>query len=1576
MTTPGGPYVAELNFATDIGGVTDVIKQATGEMEGSLASLFRYVEQLGSSGGLTELGSSAQRAVAQVTELQAAFARLNAEKAAASAGSFGLAQVLPATPTTVGEKGLDERILQRAAVQGSLAVPLPNNEALVPFNDGTVSRVSLASGKILEVYASQGEAVTFLKGKFSELAEALQATTGVQSAAAASSGELNNALNAQAAGATKAEAAAAKLLATQRALAAGLASGEFTRVGGPSGPIRTPEGLFSGTTGKPLNPLQTSAAEERDAILAGQAQAKAAQEAEKAAEAARTPFSTGIDEALGAAKYVAAYAAVFELVKVIKDGVDETKQFQDGVLALDIALESVGQRGAVAFDGLAKIAAAGGTSPGEGLQIAARGIQAFRTESSVSPEAARNVATESATAAIEAQVLAGGKLHDVQGQLIAGAREFNLGAEGQARVLDAATNAQRNFGGSIGEVLSGLSQVAGLAQEAGFSVEQLANDIGLITSSTNLSGSAAAGDLKRILGGSGSPAFQNALAQVGVNTNQSTAAELTDLAAAYSKLNDAQKNQLVTTLGGRRSAEALIPLLQNGNLLLEANARSLANSGAAEDEYNRRQNTLAGTLRQVAGAAKVLLTDVGNTGLASGFGLVLEALKPMLQLLDEMAKVFVAITGGSGELGQGIRGVAFAVGDLTLALKALELVSGRSFLLGGNFGAKRAAAVVEGEAVAANAAAVTTAESAAVSTAGAATTARFIPGLEGAPEVGAAAGAATGAEAAAAETAALGSAASAASSSLIALLGPAALLGGAFFGIIEVSKALSLHGSENKVQAALTFQGGTSDDLRGQAANVDKLAADIRDGSKGFTGTIADFLSGDEAGRAVKRLKDFSDQLKEQATKIDSSIVANHGDGVFGQNGPQSVEALTSGVKRLATSGLDAAGQVRALVHGFDDLSGAAARLLVATKPGSIALPDGAASFTQSLFQDVIPSAADVGKPKEVGGNDGIFGTGILARKGILETVQMPLSPDNGKEITKEIEAKIGDKKVLGPSDLEDIATIVANGWGLTDPKDIRALHDKILAGLKARAQLDQAGSARAEFLKANPELISAAVQSISAGNQASTSEAQARGASTQELTGVAKANLANLQALANDLKSVGVGITPELTQALQVAKVELYRAFVAHIDELAAAAKAALPSTDKAGAAAIDREATAVKQLANGLGNNTGVLAGSYTTLGQAKTALINGTIDQADKERASAAAVLQQAKADAAALVAEAAAIEADAAAVQDFTDRKPFPGTGDAPSGRAAQLRAMAAALLADASKPPPQVKPIDPSAVATNALAQSAAGAAAAGGDTAAQIAAAANAARQFPGAQVEQDRAAITTAEANLKAQTRGTVAFYQALASLRQAQNTYVQAVLAAQHVGRELSIDLTNPLTVAQEDVRTANAKLSSDRKAKAPADVIQADQLALREAQNRAEQTAFQQNLDQVKTNVDLGRISQAAYLNYLNQQHDHLQAIAHKTYQQMQELNQIDQLLKDAANALSGQFNIGNIKLPTDYEVRRAVQSRAAGTSVTDNRTISVAITVAPSTQASVDAAIAQLTAAVGVDATRTGTRRTTR
>jgi hypothetical protein len=207
----------------------------------------------------------------------------------------------------------------------------------------------------------------------------------------------------------------------------------------------------------------------------------------------------------------------------------------------------------------------------------------------------------------------------------------------------------------------------------------------------------------------------------------------------------------------------------------------------------------------------------------------------------------------------------------------------------------------------------------------------------------------------------------------------------------------------------------------------------------------------------------------------------------------------------------------------------------------------------------------------------------------------------------------------------------------------------------------------------------------------------------------------------------------------------------------------------------------------------------------------------------------------------------------------------------------------------------------------------------------------------------------------LKLLKKGTTAYNQQLAQNVQAQIELATAQADVASIQRQLSIDLTNPVQVANEAVTTAKAALARAKQQTAGKDVdplvraqvVGTAELELRNAEANAEAAAFSQWLSNTQTANSLGRISHKAYLSMLQNRADALTAElstmkdTDPMYQQIKD--QRDQLLatvKASAEELSGQFNLGDIKIPSVYEVRRALKAGDRGEILANNAASSTA------------------------------------
>lgn len=222
----------------------------------------------------------------------------------------------------------------------------------------------------------------------------------------------------------------------------------------------------------------------------------------------------------------------------------------------------------------------------------------------------------------------------------------------------------------------------------------------------------------------------------------------------------------------------------------------------------------------------------------------------------------------------------------------------------------------------------------------------------------------------------------------------------------------------------------------------------------------------------------------------------------------------------------------------------------------------------------------------------------------------------------------------------------------------------------------------------------------------------------------------------------------------------------------------------------------------------------------------------------------------------------------------------------------------------------------------------------------------------PASQLDKATDDLRLAQENVDAQKVGQKAYYDALRNLREKQYALGQAELAYADSVRRLKIDLTDPVQVAEADLQRAKAKLAKDVADKRKPDVIAADQLDVKSAETARESAAFSQRLSDLQTNEQLGRITHAQFMSGMQSEHNRLTArlaMMKQTdngYRQtLDELNQVDQAMKAASDAMSSQFNLGDITIPTPYQVRSQLAGEAAaasGNSTQYLQTVNVQIT----------------------------------
>lgn len=1181
--------------------------------------------------------------------------------------------------------------------------------------------------------------------------------------------------------------------------------------------------------------------------------------------------------------YGSAYKALFLLTQTFQSALQEGIQFQQGLSDMAITTGKSKEQLRSLAENLAADAAATGASPSQGLEVGARSIGLYgATEAPLDRQ--KLIAEYSNQVVSKLAVGSGLQPVDLQANIAAITQALGVGFSGQGMVADLDAYFSKKFGIAQGQTFDAVAQSASVGLSAGFSPQELFAAAADLQSRTGQTSTAVGGYLAQIFSRGGEGSLTDVAGKFGIDTNQTLKQILDQLAKIYVQASPNDRNTIAAAFGRGKVQNAAVSLLTDYPTIEKEVRKSAAGApGAADRAFSERMSNIGGQLAVLGGDFKEFAHLIGESGLLSALGLGVEVLHQFLSATNGVLRAFnelpavirdiiglLAAAGLAGKLGGGL-GIATTVSRLGDPL-------GVGAKLGAAFGG----------------------------TAGTAAEVRA-----GALAGGAAAGAGLGAGA-----------------TLLAAA-PWAAAAAAIYGLAKLHGTIEdSHNALNQSVAAVSQApavGSTSGQVMAYAGLLRSQAK--QDLSKVGFWTGITGQSGDLKAEA-KRLTSIADSQAAYAKMLDFQQAAAAAEGspsVFKSLHPSDVDA---GLQQITDNGGTAATQLDALGAAILGLGKHAAETAsqIDTRGESNGLVGALGRLKDSSkFSHVTTgytAPGDVQRYRVAGGNP-------------IADLQKDLSGDT---LNDRLRAALGQRGVSSFSKLNErstssIATEISSldrdqfsylddsGFAALQKTVTQSVRKYLLARLKhSKALIDGATSL------SGAEASGDATRVLSASSAAIDAKGQFDFAGRLK---VAQRALKQVTALNNN----STDETPQLLASIDQAKAQIAQI---QIDKLEALRKVAVQN------ATSQRQASALgmgfvrKEIAAAVKSGSAdQLAAVLQGAGKGAVTIAKKVVADAIQTAKSAQSAEQQmANAQQVLKVAlETALRQAGTAISQAFGTPSagfvgPLPvigangqfvGSGNNQAVANHQLDNLqnmqnqlnAGTISSDLN--PDQIPGGGKKAKEAK--------------DSAAAIAAARYAAMAAKrGGDVFAARAAVIQAQADISDAKKGTVAYYNALASLYQAQDQLNQALRAARFNRKSLKLDLTDPVVQARLDYQKAVAQLRSDQRRGKSGAVTTQDKLDAKNAKNALEQSKFDQRLSDIQTADSLGQVTHSAYIRYLQHEHDRLKAVAHRTRQQQDQLNQIDQLMLDASKAMNGAFNFGDIKLPTPYQVRRYVEEQA--------------------------------------------------
>lgn len=1297
-------------------------------------------------------------------------------------------------------------------------------------------------------------------------------------------------------------------------------------------------------------------------------------------------------------RFAAAGATFGALVRGVAEAKAAVLDYEDSIRDLEIALGGLGEESVevsrkLDLD-LQDAATRVGENPGAAADLAARGIRLFGSELRAlgDEKGLDQLGADFADAASTLALITKTTLSDSAGNLGAIASAYDASF---TRINDAIASSRQSFGAEAKEIGQGLASFAVVAKEAGFTLEAAANVIGLVSAQTDQSGRAIATRLSRAVSIIRSSAGRAGIERLNrtltpdqvISVDASAARQLQEIGEIYNDLSESQQRQIQTTLGGAANSRELIPLLRSQALLATANKESIEGYNEAANEAARTLDNLIGVIKKISGETQALFVNLGQLGVFDVFGLMAVALKELLEAVNGVLLGFRGFFDLLGPVGDQLQRIAVLFLSAAAAAKAYAAATGTQVTLGGlaagvgivGRSRRRLDAAVAFSALGPGGAPRPAIEVAARGARGA----RIARGgLAGAAVLGAAGG-----------DLARGLKQAASSAKAFAFTAKGAMTALAASVLFAVAAFDSFKDQRSALRAAgqLTAGGGTGTaDFLNEASEIERVVKELQESGAGFAGSIVDGLSNGLQELTLRssqlNIPDTVERLQAAAIRARNAAEEEHEiltqrsaggrDGFFFDF--QSDTGISDGLQQLSDRGATAARKIELLkdaIAQLDETTGEVIGQLNGLQQFRLSASAGNRLADRLSFEDLSSieesdAVANLLQDRlreflELTEGDFSDAARAIFTEEVLPEVQEQLPGVDPARVKEEFDKAI-DHAVEQITFIEDVQLRIAQAvlaiaglaedaaesarrnaiiTGVGGPAALVAVDAKIailrdeyaraLAGEDAvlaegiAEQLDVARLERLEVLQTEVEDQAAFAESLltsddelgrvrikidsvrqrlrlepPGGEDRRKLEAELNGLRQEEAKALqaitASTRLANL-----DPRDVRGQLTVEIDNLLDE-RALLTQGTQAFADNTAALKAKALELQKFD----IDlREAQALASLDPR--DVAGELRVAYEALQERLAAALAGTPEHAQllREVAQKSLELQRFAID---------LREAQALANVD-------------PRDRAGELRVAYEALqdrLALALAGTPEHAELLRE-VAQNEQEQR---------NLAVELQNAQAEAGVSPGSNLQQAQVAFENARRNLSLQLEGTVEYYQALSALRSSQQALAEAEREAAFNAVLLGIDITDPVAVAQAEVERARAALEAARERGAAPDELDVLELNLRRAENSAEQSALTQRLSDLRTARELNRITHAEYIQFLEEERAQLLARGIHTRQQQEALDQIDLALQAANEALTGQFNIGDIDVPTPFEVRRALKAGLEGVDLVTNSQLS--------------------------------------
>lgn len=242
---------------------------------------------------------------------------------------------------------------------------------------------------------------------------------------------------------------------------------------------------------------------------------------------------------------------------------------------------------------------------------------------------------------------------------------------------------QDRFGVLAKEIIPFLGDIAPVAQAAGFSLEEFATIAAVTQQKSGRSGTALAEAYGRVL-----PAIQEnkqalielAAINPSLNTPEFLAAVnagdagpiFLALADAFDSMNKSSQDMVISLLGGRREASAIISAFEDGDTLLEEINKTNKDNNVLAERYAKLQETLNQQVAKLAESFRQFGVEIYEAGLGDALKVLVQSIQTLLSAFSDILELF----GAFNKLLGGIPAKLLAI---LAVIKLIQVAMGTNF---------------------------------------------------------------------------------------------------------------------------------------------------------------------------------------------------------------------------------------------------------------------------------------------------------------------------------------------------------------------------------------------------------------------------------------------------------------------------------------------------------------------------------------------------------------------------------------------------------------------------------------------------------------------------------------------------------------------------------------------------------------------------------------------------------------------------------------------------------------------------------------------------------------------------------